>query len=85
MRECHRKFVSKGGRHAWVDNSYYRNMISAYLYGTLEPPADLIARVRDGDDSTPNFPIDVASYMQSVGRFTSVFQTSVVQSFLTEI
>lgn len=59
--------------------------ISAYLYGTPTPPEDVSDRLRDASDTIErSFDVDVSNYMQSVGRFTSPFQTDVVKSFFPE-
>lgn len=57
-------------------------IISEYLYGTVTPPENLEDRLRDASITTgPTLDVDVANYMASCGRFSSPFQTTVVQKF----
>lgn len=57
------------------------NIVSLYLYGTLEPPADLAIRLRPSTQQAPIVNFDVSSIMASVGKYASLFQTNIVKAF----
>jgi len=58
------------------------NVVHLYLYGTIDEPVDVEKALRSSEQSpVVSTTVDVASYMASVGRFSSPFQTKVVQDF----
>lgn len=56
------------------------NIVSQFLYGTLNKPSRISDRLRDSHDDTILM-VDTASYMQSVGRFARLESAQIVQDF----
>lgn len=58
-----------------------QNVTSLYLYGSVEPPSDLVNRLRPDFIQEIDVTTNVADYMTSPGRYASLFQTNIVNMF----
>jgi Ca2+-binding RTX toxin-like protein len=67
-----------------VEYATIENLVNQYLYGQLDTPSDLRARLRDlPTDATTRLTVQTATFMNSVGRYAVPSRAKAVQDFFS--